>query len=83
MSAKRSRPKFRAGQVVYVRSVGYGRLVTPRGYNSLQFSVPGSGTLFNDEGYTYLQGCKESWAHVSELRPLTSREIGPRRKNVR
>ena len=73
--AKKRKAKFRVGQVVYCDSCEkYQRLLATR---------------WDKEGFWYYaldENDKESWrkgelGHLdSDLRPLTPREIGPRRK---
>jgi hypothetical protein len=76
MSRKRQKPKFRVGQVVKCHDGSYGRLQTPRQAMPLQCAA--GHPLFSGEGNVYISGSKERWYHISEIRPLTTREIGPR-----
>jgi hypothetical protein len=63
---KRKQPKFSYGQVVFYKTREiYVKLVA----------------LPDAEGYCLIVGhATEDWCHKSEIRPLTEKEIGPRRK---
>jgi hypothetical protein len=63
--------KFRVGQVVMVRS-GWG-------YTAIPIKIKVVERDPKDFGYAVYKGTDDSWWGNSDLRPLTSREIGPRK----
>ena len=62
---KKPEPKFYKGQVVYYRTrEAWVKVVS----------------ALDAQGHCGIRGHEDRWSHVSELRPLTAKEIGPRRK---
>lgn len=71
----KSKPKFRVGQVVCGLSTGGKRVYYGR--------VKGFGYKISPEGNEFYEMNNGGMYLESELRPLTAREIGPRRERKR
>lgn len=55
---------------------GYGKLITLYQRDPTLYKI--SDPLFDSGGFVYIDGAKDQWYHVEDLRPLTPREHGPR-----